>query len=68
SNTHVPIALPPEMTNEEMAIDFDEALDLPELIGREDDEDSISESGETVDNENDSQDDDEDPEDRARFK
>jgi hypothetical protein len=65
--THVPTASLPEMTNEEMAIEFDEALDLPELVGREDDDDSVSKSGETGNDDNDSQDDDEDPEDRARF-
>jgi hypothetical protein len=66
-DTHVPTASLPEMTNEEMAIEFDEDLDLPELVGREDDDDSVSESGETVNDDNDSQDDDEDPEDRVRF-
>jgi hypothetical protein len=66
-DTHVPTTLLTGMTNKEAAIAFDEVLDLPELVGHEDDDDSVSESGETVNDYDDFPDDDEDPEDRARF-
>jgi hypothetical protein len=43
----------PEMTNEEATIQFDEDVDMPELIPRQADDDSVSESS------NDSEDEDE---------
>jgi hypothetical protein len=47
---HQPIEVDAEMTEQEAVIAFDEGLqDLPDLVGREQDDDSVSESSNSDD-------------------
>jgi hypothetical protein len=61
---HQPIAMDAEMTEQEAEIVFDDDVDLPELVGGDNDEDSVSESSDSDDDMSETT---SDPDDDERF-